>query len=370
MVRRMLYLNGMAIIAVIVFHATGMSFVAMLSWAHRYLPPGVPATSQIGSPSYFVLRVLEQLIIFAVPAFLFVSGYFVAVATGKNRETISWKAVGVRLKALLIPYLLWTFVILALQVLLEGQGLPLHRLFLSIFTGSTNEVMYFVPLLVQFYLLSPLLVRMAKKNWKLLLAVVALIQIGVQLLPYPMFLGLDWPNATTLANLVPKWSFPARILWFPLGIIFGFHLDQFKPFLQHYRWVFLATALLAVPLGVIEWELYSRLSGQEWLSNRETLLDALYGLAVILSFFAFAEAKLPFGRRVENLGSRSYGIYLTHAIFIQYTARLIYHLAPKLLAYQLVLLPVFLLVGLAGPLVMMALVERTALRRYYKLIFG
>jgi fucose 4-O-acetylase-like acetyltransferase len=366
----MLYLNGFSISAVVLFHAVGMCFVAMFAWYHRFLPPGVPASSQIGSFSYYTLRILEQLIVFAIPAFLFVSGYFVAVATGRSKDTISWSAVRSRIKNLLIPYLIWTCVILGLGVVLEGQNLSAQRLLRNVLTGSTNEVMYFVPLLVQFYLLSPFLVRMAKKNWKLLLIVAAVIQFGCQLLAYPEFLGLDLPFAAIITNLVPKWFFPARILWFTLGIIIGFHLDQFKSTLHRFRWVILITAILAIPLGVLEWEIYFRLSGQEWLAHRETILDSVYGLAVILCFLAFAEAKLPLIKTFENLGSRSYGIYLTHAIFIQYTAKGIYHLAPQLLGYQLILLLIFLIVGFAGPLCLMALFERTRLRRFYKHVFG
>ena len=370
MIRRMLYLNGLSITAVVLFHAVGMDFVAMFAWSHRYLPPGVPASSQIGGFPYYVLRLMEQLIIFCIPAFLFVSGFFIAIATGRSRETIAWSVVWARLKNLLIPYLLWTFIILAMQVILEGHNLSVRRLFLDVFTGTTNEVMYFVPLLVQFYLLSPLLVWMAKKNWKLLLVLALIIQFGVQFLAYPMFLGLDFPWATILLNLTPKWFFPTRILWFTLGIIIGFYLEQFKTFLSRYRWVFLLIALVAIPLGVIEWEWFFRLSGQEWLAVRETNLDNIFSLAVILSFLAFADARLPLEKTIERLGGKSYGIYLTHAIFITYTAKLIYHLSPRLLGYQLVLLPIFLLVGFAGPLALMAVFERTSLRRYYKYVFG
>lgn len=370
MIRRMLYLNGLSIISVVVFHAVGMGFVAMFAWSHRYLPAGVPALSQVGSPSYFGLRILEQLVVYCIPAFLFVSGYFIAVATGKSRETVSWATIRGRLKSLLIPYLLWTGVILVMQVVLEDKELSLRRLLLDIFTGSSNEVMYFVPLLVQFYLLSPLLVRLAKKNWRLLLIVAALIQLGVQLLAYPVFLDLNLPNASAIPNLVPKWFFPARILWFTLGIIMGFQLDLFKPFLKRFRWVFLAVALASIPLGVIEWELYYRLSGQEWLAHRETLLDSIYSLAVLLSFFAFLDTKLPFPKIVESLGSKSYGIYLTHAIFILYAAKVIYQVTPQLLGYQILLQSVLLLVGFGGPLMMMAVFERTSLRRFYKYIFG
>jgi peptidoglycan/LPS O-acetylase OafA/YrhL len=119
-----------------------------------------------------------------------------------------------------------------------------------------------------------------------------------------------------------------------------------------------------------EWELYYRLSGQEWLAHRETLLDSIYSLAVLLGFFAFSQARLPFPKAVEGLGARSYGIYLTHAIIIQYTAKAIYQLAPQVLGYQIVLQSVLLLAGFAGPLVLMTFFERTPLRRYYKYVFG
>jgi len=36
MVRRLLYINGLAIIAVVMFHAAGMGFVAMFFWYQRY----------------------------------------------------------------------------------------------------------------------------------------------------------------------------------------------------------------------------------------------------------------------------------------------------------------------------------------------
>jgi hypothetical protein len=61
---------------------------------------------------------------------------------------------------------------------------------------------------------------------------------------------------------------------------------------------------------------------------------------------------------------------LTHALFIQYAAKVIYHLTPQLLGYQILLLPVLILVGFAGPLLLMYLFERSPLRPYYKYVFG
>ncbi len=53
MLRRLLYLNGITIASVVLFHSVGMGFVAMFAWGHRYLPAGVSPYTQVGSPSYF-----------------------------------------------------------------------------------------------------------------------------------------------------------------------------------------------------------------------------------------------------------------------------------------------------------------------------
>ncbi|MBE0411266.1 MAG: hypothetical protein IBX69_16210, partial [Anaerolineales bacterium] len=95
MVHKLLYLNGLAILGVVLFHTAGTGFTAMFAWGHRYLPETIPVMSQVGSLSYYGLRLFEQLSVFAIPAFLFVSGFFVAITTGR-RETIDWNTVILR----------------------------------------------------------------------------------------------------------------------------------------------------------------------------------------------------------------------------------------------------------------------------------
>jgi peptidoglycan/LPS O-acetylase OafA/YrhL len=370
MFRRLLYLNGLAIACVVLFHAAGMGFVAMFSWAHRYLPAAANPAAQIGTPAYFFLRFIEQTTSFSIAAFLFVSGYFIAIATSKNRETISWNIVGKRIRTLLIPYLLWSFVVIFLQISLEGRRPTPVQLLSDLALGQTNEVLYFVPLLIQFYLLAPFLVFFAKKNWKLFLGVVSLIQLAVLLLPYPLFLNLDVPNAARLSALVPKWLFLSRILWFSAGIVFGFQLEAFRSAFQRIRWAALVIALIAIPLGMLEWELYFRLSGQPWLAYRETLLDTFFSMAVIICILGFLQVQLPIARGMERLGKDSYGIYLTHYLFIEYTAKVIYRIYPQLLGYQIVLQPILILVGLGFPVAMMYFMDHSPVRRLYAYVFG
>jgi peptidoglycan/LPS O-acetylase OafA/YrhL len=364
MIRRLLYLNGLAIIGVILFHAAGWGFVAMIAWTPRYLPVVEPVFDQVGSLSYYWLRFIEQLVVVVIPIFLFVSGYFVAFSAGK-RHTLSWTQIWGRVKALLIPYVLWT---LLFWVLWLPQGIVYSPLeYLAMFlTGKTTEAYYYVPLLIQFYVLSPLLVPLARNHWKWLLLGTGLIQIGLQLAQTAVMLQGpgNVPDVVLLVARIPKWLFLARLFWFSLGIVVGFHLAQFKQMLAKVKTVSLVTAVLLIPLGMIEWVLIVRYSGENWLPHRETLLDSVYALAVLFAFFGYANVKLPANKTISDWGAKSFGIYLAHIPVMEFTARAIYTVAPGILRYQIILQPALIVLGLGIPLLMMAVMDRRPFRRY------
>jgi fucose 4-O-acetylase-like acetyltransferase len=367
MIRRLLLLNGVATIGLILFHAAGWSFTAVIFWADRY---GAVPADQIGTPYYYFLRLVEQVIVFTIPAFLFVSGFFIAFASGRTQKTISWKMVGSRIRDLIIPYTIWTLVYWVLfffeAQFLDGRTFSLADYLLMYLSGSTDPAYYYVILLIQFYLLSPFLVRWAKAHPVSLLVVTGIIQLAVQLQYFPTFFGIHSPYL----DVIPKWLFVARIFWFSLGVVVGFQVKPVQNWLVRYKKGLALTALALVPLGVVEFEIIQSLSGQLWLQQRETLLDSLYSLAVIFAFLGYYQAKLPYASVLDDLGSKSFGIYLVHTIAMTYTARLIAVKLPVLLAYQLLFFLLMIVVGLGVPLVLMAMVNRLPIRPYYKYIFG
>lgn len=369
MVRRLLYLNGIAIIAVVLFHAAGMGFVAMFSWSHRYLPEAIPAATQIGTLPYYGLRFVEQTTSFAISFFLFVSGFFAAVQAGRSGN-MRWNAIQSRIRNLLIPYLFWSAVVIFLNIL-EGERQGVVKLISNLLTGQTNEVLYFVPLLIQFYLLAPIFIRLARWNWKVLLVVTMIIQAVVIALPYPIYFGIDAAWSRQLAALVPKWLFVTRIFWFPLGIVAGFHIEALMKRIQKVRVGLLAGAALLIPLAMIQWEFFFKQSGMAWLPQRDTFLDFLYNILLLFGLLGLETKVLPAFSRVSDVGLKSYGVYLTHAIFIQFTARIIYRFVPELLGYQILLQPILILVGLGGPLLIMYVADYLpAVRKSYSYIFG
>lgn len=369
MVRRLLSLNGLATLGVVLYHATGWGFTAMFWWTNHYQAVDVPNFDQMGGAGYYFLRVIEQLVIFSIPTFLFVSGYFIAVAAGRTQKTISWQVVKSRILNLVIPFILWSVVILVAKIV-QGEVYTVVEFVATILTGRTADPFYFVPTLVLLYLISPFLVPLARNHWKSLLAVSLLVQSSIVLWRTLQLLPIDLSAIKPFMFLT--WSFLpfGFVFWFSSGIVVGFHLGTLKSFFVRYRWVALGSLVIFFIAGLIEWESILRMSGQEWIGPRETLIDNAYAMAVLAAFIGFEQARLPLAGLLSQLGTRSFGVYLVHSPVLEYSARLIYHLVPWLLASQILLQPVLFLLGLGIPLLLMSAVNRSPARKYYGYIFG
>jgi len=369
MVRRLLILNGLAILGAVVNHSSGWGFTALFWWTDRYRGGAVPDFSELGGGSYYALRAMEQLIIFSIPAFLFVSGFFVAFATGRRRHNVGWNVIGNRIKYLVIPYLLWSVTIFLWKGI-EGTVDTPGGYFKQLLLGRAAGPYYYVPLIIQFFLMSLVVVPWMRSHWKPVLLSAGLIQCGALASRYPTILGWDFAPAAWIGGATPGFLFPQTVFWFFFGVYVGFHLEEFKTWLGRWKRVFLPlTAILAV-LALFEWEVLFRLSGREWLPPGVTLLDSLYAGCFILTFVAYENARVPARRRLGDLGVASFGIYLMHAPVLELVSRTAYHFMPRLLAHQILFQPALIIAGLGIPMLLMYMVNRSPARPYYKFIFG
>ncbi len=367
MARRLLYLNGLAIIGAVLNHAAGWGYVALFFWTHRYMPVTSPNFAQLGSISYYALRVIEQLIIPSIPAFLFVSGFFVAFATRKTQATVEWKFIGTRIRYLAIPYLIWSVIMLASDAV-DGQVYSLGGYLRRILLGETTAAFYFVPLVIQLYLLAPYLVPLARSRWKPLLTGSFVLMAAVHIIRYFQIVNVPLPSIVD--TFAAGWFFPGNLFWFACGMVFNFHQPAVKPFLERFRWHFLAAAVIFYAAGVFEWETLLRLSGQSWITPKETFIDNFFSMAFLLCFLSFGQATTQVTRLLENLGSRSFGIYLVHSLVLTVAARGIYHIAPKILGMQILFQPLLIACGIGIPLLLMEIVRRSPVRRFYSYLFG
>ena len=371
MTRRVFLLMGLAILAVILSHAAGWGQIAMFSWTDRYLPVTVPNYDQVGTLPDTILLIIRQLTTFAVPAFLFCAGFFVAYSSRGNQGVFSWRMVRTRLSNLLIPYLIWSVLWFALDAI-QRQIYPPGDYIVRLITGeAAGGSYYFVPLVCQFYLLSPFIVRVARTRPRLLLIVAAAVQLVAFGFKYLEIYKVNTPGLSPFVWISAHWLIFLWAFYFPLGVVVGLYGERIRQAAQpHYRAIMLALAGSAV-LAVLEPELIYRLLGVEIRFVPITIPPALYSLLFVFAFVMFDHVKVPRANNLYYLGGKSYGIYLVHLKAMEFTCRVIRQVAPLLLAFPVtVMLPVTFVVGLSVPLLMMRFVARSRLRRVYRYLFG
>jgi peptidoglycan/LPS O-acetylase OafA/YrhL len=368
MARRLLLLNGLAVLGVVVNHATGWGFTALIWWTNRYLPVAVPDYAQIGTATYYALRVLEQLVAFTVPSFLFASGFFIAFVVGRDVGEGDWSIVRSRIAILVVPYVIWSIVILAGRAA-EGRALTPGSVLSAIAFGRAAAPFYYIPLLVQLYLLAPFLIRAVRRHWAAVLAAAAAVQLSTHALQYAALLG-DGTGWLRPQHVAPAWLFATKVFWFVLGIVVCLRLATTRAWLVRTRWAWLAVLVLTFAAGLWEWEALLGASGRPWIAYFDTAVDGGYAAAFIACFVAFEGVVRLLPERVGALGAASYAVYLIHAPAQELAARAVATLAPALLQYQWLFQPLLWCVGLAVPLLLMTAVQAGPARRLYRPLFG
>lgn len=373
-IKRLPLLSGLAIIAIVVNHAASWGHYAMFLWVDRYRPVTAPNWDQIGTVPYYVLFVFKQLPVFSVPAFIFVSGFFIAYSVRGNEKTVSWKVLKTRLTYLIIPYLIWSVTIFVRDYFLSGTIYTPAQYLSALLTGKATGIYYFVPLLCSFYLLSPILVSYAKTNYKRLLIVSILLQFGavtlnnLNYLRYFHLIGGDIPGLNLLWVYFPSWFPIWHIFYFVLGIGFGLFLPKFIEFVNRFKTFFIVALPLTALFNIIESDILLRVSLSNWGAYLGTFSFHLY--ATTFLFFFLSVGNIPNSKVLLYPSNKTYGIFLLHTIIIGTVSSLIVNFLPGIMAYLVIFVPVLFIFGLGVPLLMMEFVARSPIRRYYKYLFG
>jgi membrane-bound acyltransferase YfiQ involved in biofilm formation len=359
---------------VVVSHAAGWGQIAMINWADRYRPVTVPNFDQVGSLPYNFIVFVRQLLVFAVPAFLFCSGFFVAYAARGGRATYSWKMARTRIVDLLIPYLLWSLLWLVLDAFQHKVFTPLEYVALLVLGKADGGSYFFVPLLCQFYLMSPILVPIARARPRQLLLAAVFIQaatFGLQYLKVFSEPVAELPLVSWVGLINYQAAFFSWTIYFTLGLVFGFYGERIRQRLVKWKWHLVCLMIVAATASMFEAESIYWTTGHDDRYVPFTISSILYSIAIVLVYIVFDEIRIPASAIVQQIGSKSYGVYLVHLPMIEYTARVIRQLAPWLLAYQVtVFAPLMLAVGLGGPLLLMTLTRKSPARRWYRYVFG
>jgi len=337
-------LRGLAILLVVLNHAIVLSLGAANQYGHPS-PTGWERALLIG---------LKSLGLVAVPAFLFFSGAFVVYALQGRPLVPAYRTVVLGLRHILVPYVIWSAVFYLVVFLLQGEQYTILEYAKNLAVGYPY---HFVPLLVFFYLIAPVLVRAAVRHpWPVMLVSAAYQLFSLAVLRPD--LGFALPEAAYRLTLpVLRYSIAIYGLFFPAGVVCALHSERITPFLQRFRW----------PLAVLAVAAYGLAVGNELGLLRLPHAAFAFPGFVMALFLLIRREALPMGSELEWMGRRALVLYLTSLITPSLALAAVGAGAPILFQQMMVLVSMVIVFTIAVLWLLVSAIERLpvpAARRY------
>ncbi len=348
MSRQYVALSGLAMVLIVLHHSIDLQVSELLSHGHEIAYQW----------QNLILVMLHRSGKPAVPLFLFISGSFIAYAARGNPPKLSWHTARSSILRLLWPYLVWSMVFYLLVFVQRGEAQSPLGYVKNLLVGYP---FHFIPLLIFYYAISPLLAPLSRRFGLALLLVIGAYQVVLIMIEYPGTLGITLPSwADYLSPPILGGTLALWAIYFPLGMVIGLNLKQVKPVLRRFVWVLAAVTILFYALDVLD---------TAALADFPAAVH-IYPLTLVLMAPLVSRNAIPAVKSFEAVGKNTYGVYLTHLIVIDLALLVIYTFAPWLLPLPLLTVAIVFVLALGIPMLVMDLMARGRARSVYRYMFG
>lgn len=349
-----------AAIAVVAIHATSTAETRFAA-QHNYISLD------------FIGVALNQWARFSVPLFLYLSAYGLAKST-KEFASGFWtnyaQFLKKRLATILLPYFFFSAVPIAMEIHSYGENTPFGQLWNSIatklLTGTADYHLYFLVILLQCYLLFPLLLQISRKfpvvfrsfTWISFILVVTLLYRGTS----------EWVlSRFGLSN--PGWHASFAIYWLPYFCLGILHVQgdpsallrksiatahqngsentpamEIHSYWTLQRFAFFCLVLFTLLLVILD---YNRASWQgipvDYYNHFSRPSVALYTLAVLWFLHSFSVGMFTKENAVSRLAPLTFTVYLLHPHILRVVNNYIPYI-PSIAGWILVTITTFVLV--------------------------
>ncbi len=251
---------------------------------------------------YMVVMAFWRLSSFVVQGFIFLSGFKMFYSRKEKFEPGRFY-IG-KVKNILLPYILWVIIF---YFYLRSRGfLPqqnhITAIIKHIFVGDLVGHFYFIPVIMQFYLLAPvwnLLEKRIKPATSIILALAVMLVCSAELKNF----------------LYNDRLFTTYLFYFVAGIYAGARYDDFlgriKKYRLHLALLFVLVAAANVLLTYISFSGIRQIASLEYIHIAYCICAIFFCYAAALRVTGIAENIL-----IKNIDRASYYIYLVHPLFI------------------------------------------------------
>ena len=287
--------------------------------------PYINASSGVTVLGMNLAFILNQLTRFAVPLFVLLSGVSLGFSSSIASPMTFYKKRAVKIG---LPYLVWFFIYYAYNLTHGGSFSGVGRLVRALLQGQGAPHLYFIIIVLQFYLLYPLLRKWTEKTPAAAALLAFLCSYAVQELFVLRRSGID---------LIPSGIRPYLWLLFPTWAVYFVggmvltrpRLERVRNFAAGHPWTVLGTTVVFAGIFVVESKALNALDSIKTSLNLYTVLALLsaFSLWRLLGGFRWVQ------KLVRFLSAHAMTVYFCHVLVV----------------YQLQKYPVFLR-GMSGML--------------------
>lgn len=292
-------LRGLATIFVIIIHLTSNCI-----------------TYPKSSFTYQIIGSINCALTFSVPAFLFIS-VLIMTYQAKNKEKINWiKFISKRILKVLSALILWSLI----YVLYWGNisSISSKHILGYIVLGNASYHLYFIPLIIQLYLIFPLIWFLAKNvskfklNTRLSFILCIIIASIIQYYFTLIFRLNIFKTFSYFSTVIFSYTLPLSI-----GTWIGFNYTKIK---NHFNKYFLAVLIL---LSIIAGYYYVNFEFIDYKYKTTLLFSPLYWSLIIVTLTYLLRYVKEF-KLLSNISKYSFVIYLSHPLILDIINKLNY----------------------------------------------
>lgn len=284
-------LRGLAIIAVIAIHASRTGIL-----------------SGEDSINYYVAIFWKNIWSYAVPMFISISGYFLA-----KKSFYQWHDyftfLGKQIPRVYLPMLFWSLVFSSLAV--RYSDTTITNEFVKLITFQSAVPYYFIALIIQYYLLLPLLLKFANVKGLIVSVAISCFTVGVIFFTR-YFIEIELPLIIYAGNFL-TW-----LMFFVLGL----YLGQGKQ-IKVSNIVLISLILVFYLLSCLETYFLIDLFHKPTANK---LSSFFYAFSLIVYLFNNKDSIKT--NVLKELGRLSFGIYLIHMLVLDFESRVLHKLIP------------------------------------------
>lgn len=274
----------------------------------------------------------RNLLNFSVPMFLAISGYFLAKKKFENYGNY-FSYLKKQIPRVYIPLFFWSIISLSLAILIQNKSVIDELVKLVTFRSSIPY--YFIALIIQFYILLPVLNRLANKRGLML-------SIAISLIATSIIFYLRYFTDISLPVILYAGNFATWMMFFVLGLYIG---TSGKIKISNK----LIVIIIFVFYTLSSIETYLLIDMFHQAKNAVTAVKAssfMYSFALII--FLFNNRDWIKSKLLKKFGEMSFAIYLIHMLALGVASRLLSHFYPSLqeisYLYQLALVGTVMLI--------------------------